>query len=84
MIDVKYKLIVVTPIYEDVEASSRLFKEIKDQFQENVFLVAIDDGSVKQPVPIASLMNVKIDGVILQLRRNVGHQKAIAIGLGYV
>ena len=84
MIDAKYKLVVVTPVYEDVEASSRLFKELKSQFQDKVFVVAIDDGSVKQPLPIDSLKTAKIDGLILQLRRNVGHQKAIAIGLGYV
>ncbi len=84
MIDAKYKLVVVTPVYEDVEASSRLFKELKNQFHDDVFVVAVDDGSVKQPLPIDSLKTAKIDGLILQLRRNVGHQKAIAIGLGYV
>lgn len=79
-----YKLIIVTPIYEDVEASSRLFKELANQFKQEVFVVAVDDGSVKQPVQIASLENAEIEGVILKLRRNVGHQRAIAIGLGFV
>jgi hypothetical protein len=84
MINSRYKLIVVTPVYEDVEASSRLFKELKAQFEKEVFVVAVDDGSVKQPLQINSLKTAKLDGVILKLRRNVGHQKAIAIGLGYV
>jgi polyisoprenyl-phosphate glycosyltransferase len=79
-----YKLIIVTPAYEDVEASSRLFKELATQFKKAVFVVAVDDGSVKQPVEVASLENAGIDGVVLRLRRNVGHQRAIAIGLGYV
>jgi hypothetical protein len=30
------------------------------------------------------LEHAGLDGVVLKLRRNVGHQKAIAIGLGYV
>lgn len=77
------KLIIVTPIYEDVEASGRLFKELAAEFKHDVFVVAVDDGSVKQPVEISSLENAGIDGVILKLRRNVGHQRAIAIGLGY-
>jgi hypothetical protein len=77
-------VIVITPIYEDVEASSRLFKELSVQFNRDAFLVAVDDGSVKQPLAIDSLENAGIDGVILKLRRNVGHQRAIAIGLGYV
>jgi len=79
-----HKQIIVTPVYEDAEASSRLFKELATQFKQDVFVVAVDDGSVKQPVEIASLENAGIDGVILKLRRNVGHQRAIAIGLGYV
>jgi hypothetical protein len=74
----------VTPVYEDVEASSLLFKELKVQFQKEVFVVAVDDGSVKKPLQIDSLKTAKLDGVILKLRRNVGHQKAIAIGLGYI
>jgi hypothetical protein len=84
MINPRYKLIVVTPVYEDVEASSLLFKELKGQFHKEVFVVAVDDGSVKQPLQIDSLKTAKLDGVILKLRRNVGHQKAIAIGLGYI
>jgi len=80
----RHNLIVVTPVYEDVEASSRLFKELSVQFKGDVFVVAVDDGSVKQPLDIASLEQSGIDGVVLKLRRNVGHQRAIAIGLGYV
>jgi len=80
----KHSVIIVTPVYEDVEASSQLFKEIARQFQHTVFVVAVDDGSVKQPLKIESLNNEGIDGVVLKLKRNVGHQHAIAIGLGYV
>lgn len=79
-----YSVIVVTPVYEDVEASSRLFRELSAQFNHDVFLVAVDDGSVQQPLGINTLEDADINGVILRLRRNVGHQRAIAIGLGYV
>jgi hypothetical protein len=79
-----HTLIVVTPVYEDVEASSRLFKELGAHFHRTVLVVAVDDGSVKQPLEISSLESAGIDGVILKLRRNVGHQRAIALGLGYV
>jgi polyisoprenyl-phosphate glycosyltransferase len=78
-----HRFIVVTPVYEDVEASSRLFKEFAAIFGSDVFVVAVDDGSVKQPLGVESLSNAGVDGVILKLRRNVGHQRAIAIGLGY-
>lgn len=79
-----HRVIIVTPVYEDVEASSRLFKELKAQFGETVFVVAVDDGSVRQPLGIDSLKAAEVEGAILKLRRNVGHQRAIAIGLGYV
>jgi glycosyltransferase involved in cell wall biosynthesis len=79
-----YPVIVVTPVYEDREASSRLFKELAKQFGQDVFVVAVDDGSVSEPLQIESLESAEINGVILKLRRNVGHQRAIAIGLGYV
>lgn len=76
-------VVVVTPVYEDVEASSRLFKELAAQFKESVFVIAVDDGSVKQPLEVGNLEAAGINGVVLKLRRNVGHQRAIAIGLGY-
>ena len=79
-----YKIIIVTPVYEDVEASSQLFKELANQFKSDVFVVAVDDGSVIQPLEIGALKKAGVNGVILKLKRNVGHQRAIAIGLGFV
>ena len=79
-----YELIVVTPIYEDVEASSRLFKELANTFDEDVFIVAVDDGSVNHPLEVIVIEEANLNGVVIKLKRNVGHQRAIAIGLGYV
>ena len=75
------RLVVVTPVYEDTEASGKLFRELHAVFGERLFVVAVDDGSVKEPVDPGSLVS---DGVVIKLRRNVGHQRAIAIGLNYV
>ena len=83
MIGSHHHIIVVTPVYEDREASSRLFKELSALFGQDVFVVAVDDGSVSQPLTICALNEVSLNGVILKLRRNVGHQRAIAVGLGY-
>lgn len=79
-----YRLIIITPVYEDTEASSRLFKELAVEFHDDIYVVAVDDGSVKQPLRINSIKDAGVDGVILKLCRNVGHQQAIAIGLWYV
>lgn len=78
------KKVVVMPIYEDVEASSRLFQELARTQGPETYVVAVDDGSVRQPVDPAAIAAAGIDGVVVRLRRNVGHQRAIAIGLSYV
>jgi Glycosyltransferases involved in cell wall biogenesis len=78
------KKIVVMPVYEDVEASSRLFQELARTQGSETYIVAVDDGSVRQPVDPAAIAAAGLDGVVVRLRRNVGHQRAIAIGLSYV
>lgn len=77
------QLIIVTPVYEDVEAATKLFQELAKEFDHDVYIVAVDDGSVKQPLDISIIQSVKLDGVVIKLKRNVGHQRAISIGLGY-
>lgn len=77
-------LIIVTPVYEDAEASARLFRELAAEFDADVHVVAVDDGSVREPVDIATLAAAGIRGTVLTLRRNEGHQRAIAVGLSYV
>jgi polyisoprenyl-phosphate glycosyltransferase len=82
--DMDQPLIVVTPIFEDTEASNRLFRELATEYAGKVFVVAVDDGSVRQPVDPLNISNAGLAGVVIRLRRNVGHQRAIAIGLSYV
>jgi glycosyltransferase involved in cell wall biosynthesis len=76
--------VVVMPVYEDVEASSRLFHELARSQGKQTYVVAVDDGSVRQPLDVAAISAAGLDGVVVKLRRNVGHQRAIAIGLSYV
>ncbi len=77
-------LVIVTPVYEDREASSQLFMELADNFGASAFIVAVDDGSVREPLHPDSLTGAGLSGVIIRLRRNIGHQRAIAVGLGFV
>jgi hypothetical protein len=76
-------LVVVTPVFEDREASTRLFQELA-RVQPQPWVLAVDDGSVREPVDPGALAAAGLDGAVVCLRRNVGHQRAIAIGLGYV
>lgn len=78
------KHVVVMPVYEDAEASAQLFKELRAAVGDELFVVAVDDGSIRQPVDLGSLSAANADGIVIRLRRNVGHQRAIAVGLSYV
>ena len=79
-----HPLVIVTPVYEDREASSQLFVELANNFGASAYVVVVDDGSVREPVEPDSLIRAGLSGVIIRLRRNVGHQRAIAVGLGFV
>jgi glycosyltransferase involved in cell wall biosynthesis len=79
----RHDIVIVTPVFEDLEACGRLFKELTRELGHSVYVVVVDDGSVRQPLTIASLQDTGIAGAVLKLRRNVGHQRAIAIGLSY-
>ncbi|KAB7768005.1 MULTISPECIES: glycosyltransferase [unclassified Xanthomonas] len=76
--------VVVMPVYEDLEASSKLFLELARMQGPDIYVVAVDDGSVRQPLEISAIEAAALEGVVIKLRRNVGHQRAIAIGLSYV
>lgn len=74
---------VITPVYEDIEAASRLFRELRAVLGAGIYVVAVDDGSVRQPVSPQAISAAGLRGVVLQLKRNAGHQRAIATGLAY-
>ncbi|MBS0641161.1 MAG: glycosyltransferase, partial [Proteobacteria bacterium] len=76
--------IVVMPVYEDLEAASELIQKLAAHLGTAVFVVAVDDGSVRRPVPADIISAAGLRGVVLRLRRNVGHQRAIAVGLAWV
>ena len=75
---------VVMPVYEDQEASTRLFRELFAEYGDRVFVVAVDDGSINHPVHMEAIQSAGLKGVVIRLKRNVGHQRAIAIGINYV
>jgi len=79
-----YSFAVVIPTYEDNEAAIHLFRELLSIFKHRFYLVLVDDGSIKNSVSIDSMIHMGVEGVLIKLKRNVGHQRAIAIGLNYV
>ena len=76
------RFLVVTPVFEDREAASRLFRELAAAYGQQAHVVAVEDGSVRHPVTVQDFAG--LPGEVVRLRRNVGHQRAIAIGLSHV
>ncbi len=80
----RQKTILLIPVYNDWESLKILIGNLAPLLQNSSIhyeLLIADDGSlVKSGIPTVS--NVPIQ--ILKLQRNIGHQKAIAIGLSYI
>src|SRR3989442_317017 len=81
-------VLILIPIFNDWPAVARLLVELDrvlDDAGRDGRVLLVDDGSSDPPVaelaPPAPARLREIE--ILQLRRNVGHQRAIAIGLSH-
>ena len=83
MVNLTKPFIVLTPYYEDREAIKRLFTDLHHEFDQKVQLLVVDDGSVHEPLDPNFLVHAKLSGEILYLKRNLGHQRAIAVGINY-
>jgi|UPI0004BB0B21 hypothetical protein len=79
-----HKLLIVTPVFEDRESFLELLKAIKAEFSDGAYVIAVEDGSLVSPVLIDDFKFAGVAGELISLKRNVGHQSAIAIGLQYV
>ena len=80
------KILILMPVFNDWPACSQLIQEIDDvvsQHAWDVQVIAIDDGSISNEFD-PSLKSESLQQVeILRLKRNLGHQRAICIGLSY-
>lgn len=76
---------VLTPVFEDRESFARLCQDIAAASDGlDLRICAVDDGSVMAPPDPLSISAVGLRGEIIRLRRNVGHQMAIAIGMNHL
>ncbi|MEO6419081.1 MAG: glycosyltransferase, partial [Polyangiaceae bacterium] len=82
------RLHIVIPIFNDWGVATLLLEHVDRVLIEHGLsadVVLVDDGSTQQPdqfvcPPLAGIASVGV----LELRRNLGHQRAIAVGLTYV
>jgi glycosyltransferase involved in cell wall biosynthesis len=83
------RIVILIPLYNDWEALSLLLPALDDCLEEigtPAAVLIVDDGST-DAIPVGRLEQghrhiQSID--VLRLRRNLGHQRAIAIGLVHV
>jgi glycosyltransferase involved in cell wall biosynthesis len=79
------RLAIVTPVYNDWDSFKTLVEKLSQVAMENhwrVCILAVDDGSVHGVPPRFSQAVAGIESIeIVRLIRNLGHQRAIAVGL---
>ena len=82
----KKNIYCLTPIYNDWESFAVLLQEIshlRDNLNDyNFFVVAVNDGSTEEIPEDFDYKN--IPATVLNLKINIGHQRAIAVGLQYI
>src|SRR5262249_36539966 len=76
-------LVVILPIFEDRKSASQLIRDLAKYCPEPPYIIAIDDGSLEALTTI-SIADAGLGGEVIKLVRNMGHQRAIAIGICYV
>jgi len=82
-------LIILIPVFNDWEAVTALLPLLDEDMksvEQPTRVVLVDDGST-EPLP-KEINTIRFDSIvrldILSIRRNLGHQRAIAIALSYI
>lgn len=84
--DGRCRVIVVAPVYDDAAAAARFLEQLQQAFAGSAVelsVLLVDDGSpirLTRELPAPAGQPVEV----LRLKRNVGHQRAIAIGIAFV
>lgn len=82
------RIVVLMPILDDWEAAGQLIARLDAALGSRypgIAYLMVDDGSATEPptsIALPGTPPAKVE--VLRLRRNLGHQRAIAIGLSYL
>ena len=80
-------LVVLLPVFNDWQAASLLIPRVVKQLEREgpIGVLVVDDGSTETcSLTIDAPTNQVAWARVLRLRRNLGHQRAIAVGLSYI
>jgi glycosyltransferase involved in cell wall biosynthesis len=76
---------LIIPVFNDRNSCAVLLRQIAALFKgQDWRICVIDDGSTSESPSLSDLIELGLTGVILRLPHNMGHQTAIACGIGYV
>jgi hypothetical protein len=76
---------LIIPMFNDRASCSAVLAQIATVIRAQDWRIClIDDGSTRDPPMLCDLTDRGLSGVILRLPHNMGHQAAIACGIGYV
>lgn len=83
------QIVIVMPVFDDwntaIKVCGRIDKLCQEQPAIHARVMMIDDGSSTRFVPPQPLGFTAIEGIsVLELKRNLGHQRAIAVALAYL
>ena len=83
------RLVIAMPVYEDWESAALLCEalhaELAPLTDVQATILLVDDGSTRQTGANLAPANHPHNRVwVLRLRRNLGHQRAIAVALAYI
>jgi polyisoprenyl-phosphate glycosyltransferase len=83
------QIVIVMPVFDDWDTAIKVCERIDKLCQEQPAIRArvmmIDDGSSTRFVPPQPFGFTAIEGIsVLELKRNLGHQRAIAVALAYL
>jgi polyisoprenyl-phosphate glycosyltransferase len=82
------RIVILIPVYNDWESLSKLLARLNEALSgrtEQFYLMLVDDASDDPPPSsLLSSPNVFSDSTLLRLQCNLGHQRAIAVGLTWL
>lgn len=80
--------VLMAPVFNDYACARRLVEELAGALPEAVraegCLLLIDDGSTEPPLSFSDCNSGGLSLLLMRLRTNLGHQRAIAVGIGFV
>jgi len=75
------RVVVLIPVFEDVAVFEMLLRELHAVVPAGLYVVAVDDGSVIYSLTTKAYQRWGVSGSVITLKRNLGHQRAISVGL---